>query len=384
MIQATVDQKEMVKVLAASLGATDRRGTMPVLANVLIENNGSGLFLSTTDLETSFRGHCAGKAKSHGAVSVPAHALYTVLKAMKSGPVKLESGENKSLIVSQDKTNTRINGLPVDQVPPISPFIDRAAAVEVDAKQLRDMIGQVIPGMSTDDLRYHLTAVKWKILPADDDQMSELRLVSTDGHRLMLAQQVIPEIVYLDLGPECLIPAHGMRELFKFLEKEKSVFLCCQKPFLTAQTDDKQLQIRLVPDKKFPDYRQIIPAAFAFEVVADRKALLETIKRVSLVSTERFKGIVFKINGKKQEMTVTFDNPEIGQTWETLPVEIQGKGFPKGKIFEFGFNARFFIEPLNLIGSEKVVMSVIDGDRPVKLSGQGEAGYFNVIMPMSL
>jgi DNA polymerase-3 subunit beta len=172
-----------------------------------------------------------------------------------------------------------------------------------------------------------------------------------------------------------------MAEVIRFLAEEEQVSLGLGKQSLALQADDRYLFIRLLLDKKFPDYRRIVPESFSYRFAVNRRQLHDTIRRISLLSTERFKGVILKL--MPDHLEVTFNNPEVGEGREVVSLFLE-QGDPDKLPMEIGFNARYFLEPLNAMVSDMVILEVNDRDRPCRLLDQSDPHYFSIIMPMSL
>ena len=272
----------------------------------------------------------------------------------------------------------QLNGLPPDQFPPV-PEIAEQNLVEVESHMVKEMIEKTIFSVSADDLQYHLSSIFWERLEVETGFL--LRLISTDGHRLTLIERPLPGSENLSIEKGILIPRKGMAEVIRFLAEEEKVSLGLSTQSLALRADDHYLFIRLLLDKKFPEYRRIIPETFAYRFAVNRREFHEAIKRISLLSSERFKGVVLKLSSDQVE--VSFTNPEVGEGQEMVPLFMEA-GDPAGLPLEVGFNARYFLEPLNAMESEMAILELNDKDRPCRLVDQGDPHYFSIIMPMSL
>ena len=186
----------------------------------------------------------------------------------------------------------QLNGLPADQFPPVPEITDQHL-VETESRMVKEMIEKTIFSVSVDDLQYHLSSIFWERV--ETEQGFLLRLISTDGHRLTLIERPLPGSEQVPMEKGLLIPRKGMAEVIRFLAEEEKVSLGLGTQSLALRADDRYLFIRLLQDKKFPEYRRIIPEAFGYRFAINRRQLLEAIKRISLLSTERFKGVVLKL-----------------------------------------------------------------------------------------
>lgn len=377
-MQVRIDRETLLKGVGRTLGVVDRRGTMPILGNFLLQTDENRVLISATDLEVSFRGFYPAEVLEHGALTVQAHYLYNLVKELPGETLELTGTERSNLKIQVGDSLYQLHGLPADQFPPVPEITDQDL-VQVESRMVKEMIEKTIFSVSVDDLQYHLSSIFWERVEADGG--FHLRLISTDGHRLTLIERPLLEAGQFAIEKGILIPRKGMAEVIRFLAEEEQVSLGLGKQSLALQADNRYLFIRLLLDKKFPDYRRIIPESFAYRFAINRRELHDTIGRISLLSTERFKGVVLKLNPDHVE--VTFNNPEVGEGREVAPLFLEsgdGAGLP----MEIGFNARYFLEPLAAMESDMVLLEVNDKDRPCRLVDQADPHYFSIIMPMSL
>ena len=393
-----IDRETLMKGVGRTLGVVDRRGTMPILGNFLLQTDENRVLISATDLEVSFRGFYPAEVLEHGALTVQAHYFYNLIKELPGETLDLTGTDSSNLKIAEGDARYQLHGLPADQFPPVPEITDQEL-VQVESHMVKDMIEKTIFSVSADDLQYHLSSIFWERVgfPKGGPEAEQpleggeegtepaldywLRLISTDGHRLTLIERPLAESGQFAIEKGILIPRKGMAEVIRFLAEEEQVSLGLGKQSLALKADDKYLFIRLLLDKKFPDYRRIIPPSFTHRFAINRKVFFETIRRISLLSTERFKGVILKLFPDHVE--VTFTNPEVGEGREVVGVLME-QGDPDQLPMEIGFNARYFLEPLNAMTSDMVILEVNEKDRPCKLVEQTDPHYFSIIMPMSL
>jgi DNA polymerase-3 subunit beta len=318
----------------------------------------------------SFRGVYPAQVEETGALCLPAHYFHNLVKKVSGDFLDLVTGEDSKLQIQVGKYHYQVLGLPADQFPPIPEVGDQAVS-EVESKLLREMIGKVIFSVCTDDSRRNLCGVLWEKVGD-----SQLRLVSTDGHRLTLIQRELP----VAIEDKVLVPRKGMAEIFRLLSGVDKVRLGLNGENLVLKTDRESLFVRLL-DEKFADYRRVIPKSFAFRFRVNRLALHDAIERISLLSKERVRGVVFNLNSEQLE--VNFQNPEVGEGREVLAVALE-KGDDSRLPLQVSFNARYLLEPLSTMKSEEVLLELNDQDSPVRLTDGDDYNYFGVIMPMVL
>jgi DNA polymerase III subunit beta len=399
-----INRETLLKGVGRTLGVVDRRSTMPILANFLLTTDENRILISATDLEVSFRGFYPAEILEHGSLTIQAHAFHNLIKELPGDNLDLIGTENANLKIQVGDARYQLHGLPADQYPPVPEITDQQM-VKVESRMVREMIEKTIYSVSEDDLQYHLSSIFWERIgivrgeatevkpPAAGEEATEteteteverdywLRLSSTDGHRLTLIERLLPDSGQFAIEKGILIPRKGMAEVIRFLGEEDQVMLGLGTQSLALQADDRYLFIRLLLDKKFPDYRRIMPESFAYRFAINRKVFFDTIRRIALLSTDRFKGVILKI--MPDHLEVTFNNPEVGEGREVVGL-LKEQGDPEGLPLEIGFNARYFLEPLNAMSSDMVILEVNEKDRPCRLVDQTDPHYFSIIMPMSM
>ena len=377
-MRVNMSRETLLKGVGRTLGVVDRRGNMPILSNFLFQAEGDRVTISATDLEVSFRGYYPAVVEEPGALTLPAHYCFNLIKELPGESVDLVGTEKSNLKMEVGESHYHLLGLPADQFPPIPQVTDQKL-VEVESALLREMIEKTIFAVSADDLQYHLSGIFWERVQTEAGDYI-LRLVSTDGHRLTLIERALPESEHFAIEEGILIPRKGVAEISRLLAEEEKVSIGVTQKSLVIKVNEKYLFIRLL-EKKFPDYRRIIPESFAIRFALNRRVLHDTLRRISLLSTERFKGVIFKLGENAAE--VTFTNPEIGEGRETFPLTLE-MGEPENLPLEIGYNARYLLEPLSAMTGETVFLEVNEKDRPCRLMDKDDPGYFAIIMPMSL
>jgi DNA polymerase-3 subunit beta len=376
-MQINIERETLLKGIGHVLGVVDKRGTLPILSHCLLQTNGNGVFISATDLEISFRGFYPAEVTEPGALTVQAGYFNNLIKDLPKGPLALVGTDKAAMQIQTGGSRYQLYGLAAEQFPPI-PETPAENLVEVDSRLLKEMILKTIFSVSGDDLQYNLSAIFCERVEMDEG--SWLRLVSTDGHRLTLVERPLPEGEQLGLGEGILVPYKAMREIGRFLDGQEKVAIGLAEKVLALQATDKHLFVRLL-DRKFPDYRRIIPESFTYRFSVNRKELTETLKRIAQLSSDRFKGVIFKLAADTAE--VTFANPDVGEGRELLSVTLES-GDADQLPLELGFNARYLLEPLQAMTGDMVFLEINDTDRPCRLMDQEDPHYFCLVMPMSL
>jgi DNA polymerase-3 subunit beta len=371
-MQVQIERETLLKGIGHALGVVDKRGSLPILSHCLLETNGNGVFISATDLEVSFRGFYPAEVKEPGALTVQAGFFNNLIKDLPKGPLALVGTDKAAMEIRTGDSHYQLYGLSAEQFPAI-PEAAAGNLVEVESRLLREMIQKTIFSVSGEDLQFNLSGIFWEKVETDEGIF--LRLVSTDGHRLTLVERVLPESEQLDLGEGILVPYKAMREIGKFLDGQEKVTLGLVKKTLSLEAADKYLFIRLL-DRKFPEYRRIIPESFAYRFSVDRKEFTETLRRIAQLSSDRFKGVIFNL--AMDAAVVTFANPDVGEGRELLTVNLEA-GDASQLPLEVGFNARYLLEPLQAMTSDNVFLEINNRDHPCRLMEPGDSHYFSLV-----
>ena len=245
-MQVKMDRETLLKGVGRTLGVVDRRGTMPILSNFLMQTETNQVRIAATDLEVSFRGFYPAEILEPGAVTIQAHYFFNLIKELPGDTLDLRATDKGGMKILAGDSRYQLNGLPADQFPPV-PEIAEQNLVEVESHMVKEMIEKTIFSVSLDDLQYHLSSIFWERLEVDNGFL--LRLISTDGHRLTLIERPLPGSEHLSIEKGILIPRKGMAEVIRFLAEEEKVSLGLSTQSLALRADDHYLFIRLLRDK---------------------------------------------------------------------------------------------------------------------------------------
>ncbi len=160
-MRLTIDRENLLKGVGRTLGVVDRRGTMPILANFLLQTDENRVVISATDLEVSFRGFYPAEVQEHGALTVQAHYFFNLIKELPGETLNLEGTDNSNLKIQVGDARYQLHGLPADQFPPVPEITDQEL-VQVESGMVKEMIEKTIFSVSADDLQYHLSSIFWE------------------------------------------------------------------------------------------------------------------------------------------------------------------------------------------------------------------------------
>jgi DNA polymerase-3 subunit beta len=360
---------DLLATLYWTQSIVERRNTMPILANVLIDAKKGSIQVTATDLEVGVRGQVEGDVAKEGTVTVNAKKLYEIIREVSQEQVQLKRLENDWVEIRSGKSVFKIVGMDAREFPQFPDFEGKGLST-TPAATVREMIERTIFAVSTDETRYSLNGVF--IEQAD---AGKIRMVATDGHRLAFEEKTIGS---LGLSKGVILPRKGLSELKKLLESgdDGTVSLGFKENMGLVIKDKVELFMRLI-DGDFPDYTKVIPTGNPNIAKLDHDELLQALRRVSILSSERYKGI--KMEFTDGRVSISANNPDIGEAVEEIEADYKGKGL------SIGFNARYLIDVLGVLtGEGEIDIELKDELSPSIIRKSGIEGYLYVLMPMRL
>lgn len=369
-----IDKKELSMIVGRAQNIVEKKNTMPILVNILLEAQNSTLKVFATDLEVSLTDELPSEVLRSGKSVVNAKNLYEIVKELSDAPITLEATENHWLRVTQNKSVFNIVGMSPEDYP-VFPDLSPQNYQILEKSIFKEMIEKTIYSVSTDDARYHLNGVFLEIQKQDAKQ--KYRMVATDGHRLSLVDRLIESKSSTIAGSQSgvIVPRKGLNEIKKLLEstEESHIEIAIEGAQLILRLGTTLMMIRLI-EGVYPDYQQLIPEQSAERLVVNREGFLGSLKRVSLLSNTKSKGV--SINLSPGKMEISSNNPELGDAKEELEIDYNGKEM------RIGFNARYMLDVLNAINEENVQVELTDQLSPSLVRPVNDADYTCIVMPM--
>lgn len=379
-MELTILKRDFVRGLSRTHGVADRKSSMPILSNVLLSTTGAeGLRLSATDLFLGVSTVVPAVIKRPGTLAVSARTLFDVVKNLPDGEVQLSVGDNHAVTLKAGKARFKLPGLPGADFPGL-PNPGDVPVTSVLASVLAELIVMTKPSMSTDDTRAHLAGA---LVETEGDI---LRMVTTDGHRLSKAEHRIEGLEASD-PIKMLIPHKGVGELARLLEDVKStkakddtspvkigISMSAGNAFF--HRDEHILTVKLADDQ-FPPYARVVPQQQKRRVVAARVGLVEALRRISLVASDKNSGVQLKL--EPGILRIQSQNPDVGEGMEEIDVDYAGDALA------IGFNARYLLDALSALGHDEVALELSGELDPGVIRPIGEGtDYVGVIMPMRI
>lgn len=368
-MEIKIQKAEMLKGLGLVQSIVERKTTMPILANVLLEAGSDGLRITATDLEVGLNCSYQADVLAKGRVTVHAKSLYDIVKELPDDTVHFNLKDGNWVEITCGKSTFKIVGLSPEEFPEL-PSRGNGQTERTEASVLREMIDKTAFAMSSDETRYNLNGVYTDFSGGDG---ASVLMVATDGHRLSIVKRDVGSKWNFPKGG--IVPRKGVMELKRLTEGDAPLDLWADQKHLIAYRGNTTLVVRLI-DGQFPPYEQVVPKKSKRVIAVNRNELIHALKRVSVLSTDRSRGVKFAVS--PGNLDISASNPDLGEAREELAAEY------KGESFEIGFNAKYFIDALSAIKDDQAVLQLGDETSPCVLSSEFDRDFTHVIMPMRL
>ena len=367
-MKATIERATLLKGLGHVHSVVERRNTIPILSNVLIEAGEDGIRLMATDLDLQINETVEANVTEPGSTTVPAHTFFDIVRKLHEGSqVELIAAEGR-MQVNAGRARFTLATLPRDDFPVIAEG-ELPTRFELPAGTLRQIIDKTRFAISTEETRYYLNGI---YLHVSDEAQPVLKAAATDGHRL--ARVTVPRPEGAQGMPGVIIPRKCVGELRKLLDEvDGTVQISLSDSKIRFGLDNAVLTSKLI-DGTFPDYSRVIPTANDKLLKLDPRAFEEGVDRVSTIASERTRAVKMALDRDRVTLSVT--SPENGTAAEEVPADYGNEGF------EIGFNAKYLMDILNQIEGDLVEVHLADAAAPTLLRENDKAPALYVLMPM--
>lgn len=372
-MNVSVMQENLARGLQTVSRAVSARATLPVLANVLLKTETSGLKLTATNLEIGINCWVPGKVEAEGEITVPARLLTDLVASLPNQRIDLAlSPKDRTLKLTCGSNRSSIKGIEADEFPVVAAIGD-APATSVDARVLREALGEVVFAAASDEARPILTGVLTKL------DGSSMTLAAADNYRiavrsLAIERPVSPEIVIV-------VPARSYAELMRILpdaEAPIEITVTPNKSQVLFHLEGIDLVSRLI-EGQFPNYEPVIPTAHSSRAVVDREALLAGARRASIFARDSANIVKIELGGEDGDgagVSITAHAADVGDNADTVEARVEGSPTT------IAFNARYLIDVLGALDSEEAALELSGPLAPGVIRGIGKDDYVHVIMPV--
>ena len=362
-----IPRDALLKPLQAVSGIVERRHTLPILANVLLEQKDGRLFVTATDLEMQITANSDLAGKQDQSVTVGARKLQDLLRALPEGATLSVETASGKMTVRAARSRFNLQTLPATDYPRMGLSKEQQQSISLPQRQFRGLLKLAEFAMAQQDIRYYLNGM---LLVIDK---GTLQAVATDGHRLSYASISVPGDY---ARQEVILPRKTVLELGKLLEDSDDALAI---DILANQARFRFSNIELVSkvvDGKFPDYNRVIPTAHSKRLELSRSELLQALQRAAILSNEKFRGVRLVLGSGQLKIICT--NSEQEEAEEELEVDYRGEGL------DIGFNITYLLDVLQNVTTDKVVLSLGDANSSALITMQDRADYKYVVMPMRI
>jgi len=368
-MKATIERATLLKGLSHVQSVVERRNTIPILSNVLLEAQASGAMrLMATDLDLQIDETIAAAVDQAGATTISAHTLFDIVRKLPEGSqVELNAAEGR-IVITAGRARFTLSTLPRDDFPVIAEG-ELPCTFELPAETLKQIIDKTRFAISTEETRYYLNGI---FLHVADEATPVLKAAATDGHRL--ARVTMPRPDGAEKMPDVIIPRKCIAELRKLLDEvDGSVGVSLSNSKIRFDLGQAILTSKLI-DGTFPDYSRVIPTGNDKILRIDPKSFMEGVDRVSTIATEKTRAVKMALDRDKVTLSVT--SPENGAAAEEVPGEYSAQGF------EIGFNSRYLMDILGQIEGDMCEVHLADAAAPTLIRENDKSPALYVLMPM--
>jgi DNA polymerase III subunit beta len=368
MVLIKTHRDTLLAPLQSVSGIVERRHTLPILSNVLLEKKGDRLTLLATDIEIQITTatECAG-GEGDGAVTVGARKLQEILRSLSDSTEVSLVLEDKRLQVRAGKSRFSLQTLPADDFPRMSLSEGETKQFSITQKAFRQLLGKTQYSMAAQDVRYYLNGLLLLV------EGKELRAVATDGHRLAYASVEIET----DLPrQEMILPRKTVLELNRLLVDNDEPLNITLSPNQVRFAFGSVVLVSKLIDGKFPDYERVVPATLKNHLTVGRQTLMQAMTRAAILTNEKFRGVRVVLGDNSLKLIAA--NAEQEEAQEEIEVQYQGD------VIDVGFNVGYLLDVLNNVHTDEIQWSFNDANSSALITVPGNERFKYVVMPMRI
>lgn len=364
---------DLVKALGKTASVSEKKTTMPVLANLLLDVRDEKLHIFGTDLEITVQSQLPAHVSKKGKVCTPAHQFSEIIRQLPEEDITLKQDEQNWLLVESGKSHFRVATVDADEFPEM-PRGEDYQFKKIGAQNFSDGIARTHYAMSNDEMRPNLNG----ILVDVDAEKKQLKMVATDGHRLAMYRHTLNEDDQLSLEKRVILPRKGINEVKKLLGEGKleNINVSFSPANAVFEADNTTVFMKLVVGE-YPEYNKVIPEGERKQLRIHRQNFSQALKRVSLLSEGKSKCV--RVNVHPDHVVLKANSPEMGEAEEEMGAE-----FSSTEPLNIGFNAKYLLDALSAINDEQLVLELDHEQSPGVLKTTDSDEYLAVIMPMRI
>lgn len=363
----TLQREAFLKPLAQVVNVVERRQTLPVLANFLVQVQNGQLSLTGTDLEVEMVSRIAVEDAQDGETTIPARKLFEIIRALPDGSRITVSQTGDKITVQAGRSRFTLATLPSNDFPSVDE-VEATERVAIGEATLKELIERTAFAMAQQDVRYYLNGLLF------DLRGDVLRTVATDGHRLALCETDLAKPS--GSKRQIIVPRKGVTELQRLLESgDREIELEVGRSHVRVKRDDVTFTSKLI-DGRFPDYEAVIPIGADREVKVDREALRASLQRAAILSNEKYRGI--RVEVSPGNLKISAHNPEQEEAQEEIEADTTVSDLA------IGFNVNYLLDALSALRDEEVIIQLRDSNSSALVRESSSEKSRHVVMPLRL
>lgn len=363
----TLQREAFLKPLAQVVNVVERRQTLPVLANFLVQVQNGQLSLTGTDLEVEMVSRIAVEDAQDGETTIPARKLFEIIRALPDGSRITVSQTGDKITVQTGRSRFTLATLPSNDFPSVDE-VEATERVAIGEATLKELIERTAFAMAQQDVRYYLNGLLF------DLRGDALRTVATDGHRLALCETDLAKPS--GSKRQIIVPRKGVTELQRLLESgDREIELEVGRSHVRVKRDDVTFTSKLI-DGRFPDYEAVIPIGADREVKVDREALRASLQRAAILSNEKYRGI--RVEVSPGNLKISAHNPEQEEAQEEIEADTTVSDLA------IGFNVNYLLDALSALRDEEVIIQLRDSNSSALVRESSSEKSRHVVMPLRL
>ncbi len=365
-----INRETFLDGIQKTLGIVEKKTTIPILNNILLKAEANKIRIIATDREIILISDYEADVLEKGEITISAKKIYEMIREIQGELINF-SQKNNIVKISSQRAFFKIPGLPADDFPSISDDADLTLS-KVPGNVIKDLINKTSFAMAGDETRKNLNGV---LLEEGMDGVNHiLRMVATDGHRLALAKSITSGYC-LKSGKGVIIPRKGLMEIKKIIDENEDVKVGLHKNMFILQTDNTILKVSLV-DADYPDYKKVIPTEKGIRVILEKEYFLHALRRMSVVSSERYGGVILSFS--KGKLMLNSTNLDVGEATEEIDIDYDGE------LIDSGFNVNYLIDAISVVNKESINFEVGVGLKPSMIKQADDDNYLCIIMPLKI
>ncbi len=374
-LHCLIEQPNLYEGLYNLQNITNKKGTLSILVNVLIETTNEGIFLTATDLEIGLKTFIPAEIKQEGKVTLPSKKFFEIIHASGNKKIEIEEKDNSWVNIKSGDSIYNLAGMPADEFPPF-PQYEKNNFKTVESFIFQELIEKTLYAAANEQENvYTLTSLLFQKETIEGHNF--FKMIASDGHRLSVMNKTVSANVDdIKITETTLIPKKGVQEWKRFCDSKENIDISFEENKVVMKSENTVIFIR-IKEGEFPNYKAIIDAVNKDNCMRiERKTLLESLKRINLFTEDIFHTISLKINGNK--MVLSSENLELGNARDQIDIEYNGEPLT------LAFNCKYFIDTLQVMEGEYINAYINSKTSPSLIESEEDPGFTSIIMPMQI